>query len=97
MTAYLVGRALIHDPLEYNKYIEGVGPLIARYQGKVLARGGDFRIMEGPQKFKRFIVIEFPSLEHAQGFFTCDDYNKAAIHRRNGAGEVETVIVEGIA
>jgi hypothetical protein len=28
--------------------------------GKVLARGGKYQIMEGPQDFHRFVVIEFP-------------------------------------
>ena len=50
--------------------------------------------MEGPQKFHRFIVIEFPTLEAGVGCFTSPEYDQAAAFRRNGAGEVETVIVE---
>ena len=52
--------------------------------------------MEGPDKFQRFVVIEFPTFEQGVACFTSEEYNKAAAFRRNGAGEVETVIVESI-
>ena len=51
--------------------------------------------MEGPEKFHRFVVIEFPSLEQAVACFESADYQEAAAFRRAGAGEVENVIVEG--
>ena len=40
-------------------------PELEKYDGKVLARGGRFQILEGPETFGRFVVIEFPSLERA--------------------------------
>ena len=63
---------------------------------KILARGGRFQLMEGPDKFKRFVVIEFPTFDQAVACFTSAEYDEAAAFRRNGnAGEVETIIVEG--
>ena len=59
------------------------------------ARGGRFQIMEGPDKFHRFVVIEFPSFEQGVACFSSPEYNEAAAFRRAGAGEVETIIVEG--
>jgi uncharacterized protein (DUF1330 family) len=96
MPAYWVARSRIHDPVEYKKYTDLVPDIIARHGGKVLARGGRFRIMEGPEKFHRFIVIEFPTFEQAVACFNSPEYDKAAAFRRNGAGEVENVIVEGV-
>jgi len=95
MPAYWVARARISDPVEYKKYTDRVPGIIGRYGGKVLARGGRYRIMEGPEKFHRFIVIEFPSLEQGVACFQSREYQEAAAFRRNGAGEVENVIVEG--
>jgi uncharacterized protein (DUF1330 family) len=40
-------------------------------------------------------VIEFPTFEQATACFTSPEYERAAAFRRNGAGEVENVIVEG--
>ena len=95
MPAYWIARSKINDPVEYKKYTDLVPGILARYQGKVLARGGRYRIMEGPQKFHRFVVIEFPTLEQAVACFESPEYQQAAAYRRAGAGEVENVIVEG--
>jgi len=95
MPAYWVARARINDPIEYKKYTDRVPDIIAKYGGKVLARGGRFQIMEGPDKFHRFVVIEFPSFELGVACFTSAEYEEAAAFRRSGAGEVETIIVEG--
>ena len=95
MPAYWVAHAKINDPVEYKKYTDLVPEIISRYGGKVLARGGRYRIMEGPERFHRHIVIEFPTLEQAVACFESPEYQQAAAFRRSGAGIVENVIVEG--
>jgi uncharacterized protein (DUF1330 family) len=95
MAAYWVARSKINDPVEYKKYTDRVPGILARYGGKVLARGGRFKILEGPQKFQRFVVIEFASLEQAVACHESPEYREAAAFRAGGAGEVELVIVEG--
>jgi uncharacterized protein (DUF1330 family) len=95
MPAYWIARAKINDPVEYKKYTDRVPAIIAQHGGRVLARGGKYRIMEGPEVFHRFIVIEFPTMEAAMGCFQSEAYQEAAKFRRSGAGIVENVIVEG--
>jgi len=41
------------------------------------------------------VVIEFPTFEQGVACFTSPEYNEAASFRRRGAGEVETIIVDG--
>jgi uncharacterized protein (DUF1330 family) len=94
MPAYWVARSKVNDPVEYKKYTDKVPAPIAKYGGNPLARGGRYQIMEGPDKFHRFIVIEFPTFEQAVACFTSPEYAAIAAFRRSGAGEVETVIVE---
>ena len=94
MTAYWVARSKINDPIAYKRYTDKVPEIIARFGGKALARGGKFKILEGTDKFHRFIVIEFPSLERAQACWESDAYIEASSNRRNGAGEVELILVE---
>ncbi len=94
MPAYWLARSKIIDPIAYKRYTDRVPAIIAKFGGKVLARGGRFQILEGPEKFHRFVVIEFPSLEAAVACQQSPDYVEASAHRRNGAGEVELVIVE---
>jgi len=95
MPAYWIARSLIKDPALYKKYTDLVPAIISKHGGKVLARGGRYQVMEGPKKFQRFVVIEFPTFEQGVACFTSPEYDAAAAFRRAGAGEVETVIVEG--
>ncbi|MCG6903669.1 MAG: DUF1330 domain-containing protein [Rhodobacter sp.] len=95
MPAYWIARSRINDPVAYKRYTDLVPGIIARHGGKVLARGGKYQIMEGPEKFQRFVIIEFPTLEAGVACFQSEEYDAAARHRReNGAGEVETVMLE---
>lgn len=94
MAAYWISRCVIHDPVEYKKYTDLVPDIIQKHGGKVLARGGRYQIMEGPETFKRFVVIEFPSFDAGVKCFQSDEYVAAASFRRGGAGLVENVIVE---
>lgn len=96
MPAYWVARSKINDPVEYKKYTDLVPEAIAPFNGKVLARGGDYKILEGPEKFHRFVVIEFPTMADAIACHESEAYQSAASFRKSGAGEVELVIVEGI-
>lgn len=95
MPAYWVARSRIIDPVDYKKYTDQVPAIVAKHGGKVLARGGKFKIMEGSDRFHRFIVMEFPSFEAGVACFESADYKAAAAFRRAGAGEVEIIMVEG--
>src|SRR5437764_4378008 len=81
MPAYWIARSKINDAVEYKKYTDLVPGIIAKYGGKVLARGGRFQIMEGPDKFHRFVVIQFPSFEQGVACFTSPEYDQAAAFR----------------
>ncbi len=94
MVAYWLARAHIVDPVDYKKYTDRVPEIISSYGGKVLARGGPFRILEGPENFERHVVVEFPSMERAVACHQSPEYQEAASFRLGGAGINELVIVE---
>ncbi len=95
MPAYWLARCKINDPVEYKKYTDQVPGIIAKFGGKALARGGKYQIMEGTDRFHRFVVIEFPTFEQAVKCHQSPEYQAAAAFRRApGVGEVEQVIVE---
>ena len=69
--------------------------ILAKYGAKVLARGGRYQTLEGPEKFNRFVVIEFPTFEQGVACFNSREYKEAAAFRRNNnAGENELVMIE---
>jgi len=94
MAGYWIARAIINDPVEYKKYTDLVPGILAKYGGKVLARGGQYETLEGPQKFERHVVVEFPSLEDAVACHRSEEYQAARKFRLNGVGENELVIVD---
>ena len=97
MAAYWVARSKVNNPEQYKRYTDLVPAIIQKFGGKIMARGGKFKILEGPEKFHRFIVIEFPSLEQAVACHDSPEYQQAsAFRKKDGAGEVELVIVEGM-
>ena len=97
MPAYWIARGRIDDAVEYKKYADQVPGIVAAHGGKVLARGGRFKVLEGTDRFARFVVIEFPSLEQAVACHDSPAYRAAAAYRKaKGVGEVELAIVEGL-
>ena len=96
MPAYWVARSKINDPVAYRKYTDRLPDILAQFGGKVLARGGDYKILEGPDKFHRFVVIEFASMADAIACQESEAYQRAAAYRKDGGGEVELVIVDAI-
>jgi len=95
MPAYWIARAKINDPIEYKKYTDRVPGILAKYGAKVLTRGGNFRTLEGEEKFNRFVVIEFPTFDQGVACFNSQEYrDAAAFRRRNNVGENELVLVE---
>jgi len=95
MAAYWVARAKVNNPDQYKRYTDLASGILQKFGGRFLARGGNFKILEGPEKFHRFVVIEFPSFEKAVACHESPEYLAAAAHRKkDGAGELEIVIVE---
>lgn len=95
MPAYWLARSKINDPVAYKRYTDQVPGIIAQYGGKVLARGGRFQMVEGPDKWTRFVALEFPTFEKGMECFNSEAYTKAAAHRRaHGVSEAEIVILE---
>ncbi len=95
MPAYWLARAKVNDPIEYKKYTDLVPTVLDKFGGKVLARGGKQRQLEGPEYFLRHIVVEFPSLEQAVACHQSPEYQEARLFRLNGVGDNELIIVEG--
>ena len=84
MKAYWVARSKIINKINYKKYTDLVPDIIEKYNGKILARGGDFKVLEGTEQYHRFVIIEFPSLED----------KKASLFRKNGSGLIDLILVE---
>ncbi len=91
---YLITRSDILDPEAYARYALEATKAIAANGGKVLARGGRHEALEGRAR-ARNVVIEFESYEAARAHHRSAAY-QAAKALREGAAEIEVVLVEGV-
>ena len=94
MKAYWVARSKIINKVNYKKYAHLVPDIIKKYNSKILARGGNFKSLEVSDKFHRFVIIEFPSLEDKERHWASKEYQKASSFRKNGSGLVDLILVE---
>ena len=93
--AYLVVQVEVTNPTQYQEYAKLSPAIVAQFGGRFLARGGRTETLEGPRARARVVVIEFPSFERAQGFYHSPEY-VAARKVREGSGEAQFVVVEGV-
>lgn len=97
--AYVVAEIQITDPVGYEDYRPLSTASIAKFGGKFLVRGGQRAQHEGTDaqhnETWRTVIAEFPSLEHAQGWYDSVEYTEAkAIRQANSIGRL--FIVEGV-
>ena len=68
MAGYLIANIDVKDPKKFEEYRQKVMPVIKKFGGRYLIRGGDVRRLEGNLPLKRVVVLEFPTVEAAQQF-----------------------------
>ena len=94
MNAYIIGDITVEDLERYKNYIAKAPSFVAKHEGRYLVRGGEVTVMEGDWRPARIVVLEFPSVEHAQAFAADPAYQEVAEDRR-AATASRLIIVEG--
>ena len=94
MKAYWIARVNVNDKEAYAEYAKRVSPALKKYNGRFLAKGGKFLILEGKNEYERNVVIEFPSFEIAKEFYNSKAYQEAKSFR-NGKADFNGIVVEG--
>jgi uncharacterized protein (DUF1330 family) len=95
MPAYLIANVDIKDASKFKAYAKATPSVIKQFGGKFLVRGGDFEICEGGWNPKRFVVVEFESMQKAKQFYNSPQY-KAIIDLRQSSAYTEWVFVDGL-
>ncbi|MGE5129162.1 MAG: DUF1330 domain-containing protein [Sphingomonadaceae bacterium] len=95
MPAYLIAEVDVIDPAAYEDYRKQVPPIIAKYGGKYLVRGGKVESKEGGWTPPRFVIVEFPTMEQARKFYDSPDYAPALAIRKK-ASRSRLILAEGL-
>lgn len=94
MSAYVFGEIEVTDPAAYEEYRKQVLPVVTRYGGKFIVRGGRVQTLEGGWAPRRFVALEFPSMERAQEWYHSPEY-APLIALRQKASRGKLILVEG--
>ena len=74
MPGYIIASIDIDDPEQMKAYSERVPAVIKAFGGRYLARGSKAEPVEGDFPFSGITILEFPSVEVAQNFWSSDEY-----------------------
>jgi uncharacterized protein (DUF1330 family) len=94
MKAYVIAIETVHDEAMFGEYRKGVAVTLLPFEGKFIARGGQYTVLEGRWEHERTVIIEFPSRETAQGWYDSAAYQEIiALRHKSSTGNL--VILDG--
>jgi len=94
MKAYVIALETVHDQATFGEYAKGVAARLLPFDGRFVARGGRYTVLEGEWQQPRTVIIEFPSREAAEGWYKSADYQKI-IGLRHKSSSGNLVILDG--
>jgi|TARA_B100000315_G_C14335210_1_gene477076 uncharacterized protein (DUF1330 family) len=95
MVAYLVLIAEVNDPETYKEYSSRTPPIIKKYGGRFLVRGGEVDTIEGELFNDRLVILVFPSKRAIHDMFSDLEYQAAAEYRKSSS-KARILAVDGI-
>lgn len=95
MPAYIVARVDVDDPALLKDYLAATPPIVEKYHGRFIVRGGSTVTLEGPKESRRIVIIEFPDMTDATAFYHSKEYSEAR-KLREGIAVAELIVVDGI-
>ena len=94
MAGYIIAQVNIINEEPYKEYIRQTSPIVEKYEGEFIVRGGNFENVLGKWEYARTVVIKFPSYETALNWYHSDEYKPVKkIREENSEGNV--IIIEG--
>ena len=92
---YVIAQIAVTDSEAYPAYVAQVEPIVRKFGGEFLVRGGRAESHESIPLGDRNVVIRFPDFEAANAWYHSDDYAGAKALRMAASSSIQT-IVEGI-
>jgi len=94
MTAYIIADVTVTNPEGYAAYRPLAAASVAKHGGRFIARGGEVQSLEGGWSPSRVVIIEFPTMAAARGWYNSPEYQDALkIRAANSNGRV--ILTEG--
>ena len=92
--AYVVGHITVRDVQKWAQYRGQVPGTLPEWGGTLVLRGERRAVLGGEHRHRDVVVLQFPSLESAQGWHDSPAY-RALLPLRHEAADVDLVLFEG--
>ena len=90
---YMLANLQIHDAERYREYEKGFFPILKKHGGEFITYDDNIIHFEGDTPLKgRVILFSFPSLKHANEWYSDPDYQSISEHRRASVTSTITLI-----
>ena len=98
MPAYLIVEHIITDEAKFEEYRTKAGPMIAKYGGRYLTKGGSHKFPEGGHwKPERVVIIEFPDMDSLDRCYNAPEYQPLITLRKECTSDLDMLItLEGV-
>jgi len=91
MPAYVAVHAKVKNPEKLAEYSKAAGQTVADHGGTFTIRAPIDRILTGEADYNRFVLIEFPDLDTARGWYDSPEYQALIPVRDEGADMLFTL------
>jgi uncharacterized protein (DUF1330 family) len=95
MAAYVIGMLEVRDTSWRTEYGPKTAALIEKHGGRYVARGGAETLEGDGGGLNTFVILEFPSVEHAKAWYNDPEYAPMIKLRQTGS-EAHIVVMEGV-
>ena len=95
MKTYIIVDVFVKDTIRFEEYKKLTPASLVPFEGKFIVRGGETKVLEGEWNPARVVVLEFPSKEKAQAWWSSDTYAPAKALRQASA-ITNMILVEGV-
>ena len=90
MAAYLIAEHIITDSAKFDEYRTKVAPMIVRYGGRYLTKGGSHKLPEGGHWTpERVVIIEFPDAASLYAWYNSPEYQPLIALRKECTSELD--------
>jgi len=94
MPAYLIVEHKITDPAKFQDYGSKVVPMIAKYGGRPLTKGGTHRVLETNHFLPdRVVVFEFPDMAKLNTWYASPEYQPLIALRQSATDMSKDVMI----
>jgi uncharacterized protein (DUF1330 family) len=95
MTAYVITQVVVHDQETFDEYRAKAGPVLAKFGGEFLVRGGRMEVLEGKWPYPRGVIIKFRDRDAAKRWHDSKEYGEVK-KLRHASARANMIVVDGI-